>query len=736
MDARRPRRLVGALGALAAALAALGGGAATPAAGHSACAPRRPSPAYVRRVERALAAGRDVFGEALLAAPEGPSLAAARRDLAPILYAGHVPGRRAVPLTDSGVYYLAFGEPGTGVVRLHLADGSEILAGSVFGPRLRVGVGRDGREPYGSCLARLATPSLAGGYLPVLETRYLDADGVRYAQESFSAGSTSYLRLAVDARAAGAVVRLAASRGRPLVRVVPAGARATLLVGWRPPAGPVPVGPAAYAQARRGVVAFWRRTLAAGADVEVPDPVVEDAARATLVQNLTMGWRYSVGNPYAEFEYPESLDAAAVMGEYGFPATEASALEAALRRQPALYPNWEMGAKLLTTALDARLFGDGGVVARALPVLAGYLGVLARELGRSRLGLLRPERWTSDLPETGYALDGQAVVWQALRAIAPVFARSGRPQLAREALALAARLGAGLRTAVRRSERWLPDGSLYVPIELDRPEQPPAEVLRTRDGSYWNYELPYALASGLFPPGGRQATGVLRFYERHGSLLLGQIRVNAYALYASPRFPTSGTDDVYDLNLARFLADNHQAGRLDVTLYGQLAAGMTPGTFVAGEAASVAPIDGAYDRSTYLPPNSTANAAFLETLRLTLVHELDGADGEPDGLELADATPRRWLEPGRTIAVRDLPTSFGPIAYAIRVSADRVDVTLAVPRSPALRILRLALRLPGRRPLRAVTLDGEPYRRFDPGRETIDLSGRAGRLVLVARYAR
>ena len=45
---------------------------------------------------------------------------------------------------------------------------------------------RDGRERYGSCLSRLAAPRLADGFLPILETQYVDAAGNRYRQESFA----------------------------------------------------------------------------------------------------------------------------------------------------------------------------------------------------------------------------------------------------------------------------------------------------------------------------------------------------------------------------------------------------------------------------------------------------------------------------------------------------------------------------------------------------------------------
>ena len=272
---------------------------------------------------------------------------------------------------------------------------------------------------------------------------------------------------------------------------------------------------------------------------------------------------------------------------------------------------------------------------------------------------------------------------------------------------------------------------MFIPVRLGAGDAPPSMACQSRAGSYWNLVVPYVLASGLISPGSRQAQGALAYLETHCTLLLGQVRNDAYSLATNPRLP-GGTDDVYMLDLARFLADNDQAGRLQVGLYGQLAAGMTPGTFVSGETATLAPVAGGYYRSMYLPPNSAANAAFLETLKLTLVHEVDGASGTPDGLELCHSVPQSWLRPGRTISVRAAPTSFGRLSYSITTLPHLVRVTLNVPRSPALKTLRL--RLPGIRAIRAVELDGHPFSRVDPKTETIDLSGRSGVVTLAVRY--
>jgi hypothetical protein len=283
----------------------------------------------------------------------------------------------------------------------------------------------------------------------------------------------------------------------------------------------------------------------------------------------------------------------------------------------------------------------------------------------------------------------------------------------------------------------LADGSLFLPARLLDGERPYDSVTQERLGSYWNLVVPYALASGFFAPGSTEARGALGYLLRHGSRLLGLVRAGGYALYgrdAPP--PVSGTDEVYGINVARFLADNHQADQLVLSLYGDLAAGMTRGTYVAGEAASVAPLDGELYRSMYLPPNSAANAAFLETLRLMLVHETSDVNGRPSGLELAYSTPRAWLETGKRIAVTSAPTSFGPLSYSLARSSATVRISVDVPSRTQPRTLSIRLRLPQGDRLGRVELGGHRYGRVIATTGTIDLSGLRGRLELVAHLSR
>ena len=103
---------------------------------------------------------------------------------------------------------------------------------------------------------------------------------------------------------------------------VPAGERQTIYAEWLnapSDARYVHATAAAYDTARATVVSFWESKLAGGATFDVPEPAVQNAELGILTQLIAYGWRYSVGNPYEELSYAESLDAAEVAAEYGYP---------------------------------------------------------------------------------------------------------------------------------------------------------------------------------------------------------------------------------------------------------------------------------------------------------------------------------------------------------------------------------------------------------------------------------
>ena len=765
-------RLLAGAALVAVALTALlvGSGQARDAADR--CSRPTLQPGYVGTVVQALRAKEDIWGNELLAAPGGPTYAGAQRYLKPLLLAKAAQGES---LTASGVHYVPFSGPvgvrGAGSMALHVADGSQILAQRASGRSLTISVGDDGSERYGACLTRLATPRLADGYLPILETHYVDAEGVRYRQESFAtripqtSSLVSFVELGVDTEGseAGTRLRFTSSQaglnrsGDMLVRDgdtylafspggssekstvtfdVPAGTARTVYVAvLNSPAAArsLKLDRATFESAKEALTRFWERRLTEGATIEVPEKRVLDAYRSLAIQNLALTWRYSVGNPYQQFSFPEGVDVAQVLSTHGFRDVARTILLKSFTTPLTRYRNWKMGQKLVGSALYFRLYRDGAYIEQVTPILRAYMTELGGQIRASRRGILDRERFSSDIKDSVYGLHSQAVVWQGLRSMASVWTATGHGALAAEAQSLSTRLGTGLRAAVRASQQRLQDGSLFVPARLFDPEKPYESVTESRAGGYWNLVTPYAFASGLFTPGSAQANGVLRYMHLHGSRLLGLVRAGAYSLYGlEPVYPVSGTNPVYGLNVARFLADNDRPDQLVLSLYGQLATGMAHGTFVSGEGLSVAPLRGEASRSMYLSPNGASNGSFLETLRLLLVHERRTGDGEPHGLELAYATPQAWLSPGKRIVVRTAPTSFGPVSFTIESFEGRLRVSVDVPRRLSPERLKLRLRLPRGSRIAGITLGGRPYTRFDGRTGTIDLSGRTGHVEFVA----
>jgi len=733
------------------------------------CASIPLDPAYAGSVGNALRERRDVWGDTLLRSPTGPTYDGVRRLLHPLLLVGRPAGLKPTRLTDSGVYYLPFGQPkGTGgadAVQLHVADGSQIVSGIVNGTRLTVSVGAGGSERYGFCLSRLEAPRLGGGYLPILETSYVDADGVRYRQESFAAripqtrALVSFVRLSVDPR--GTRVRTAYLHFTPSVghlrrvgRQLRQGKRARLVfsrggrfdgqsvlfpahgpkvvyVAWLDqPArtGRVRLGRKSYERAKASVAAYWARRLAAGAELVVPEQRVYDAERNLLIQNMLLSWRYSLGNSYERFSW-ELMDVAETMGAYRFRGIERTILAASLGA-PSYFPNRAAGERMSGSADYFRRFGDRGFVERVTPLFRHEVASFGSQLTASRVGLLRRERYGADIVRPIYGLHAQALALQGLRAIAGVWMATHHPRLAYEATRVAERLEAGLRAAVTAGRTTLPDGSLFVPISLvDRAERPYDSLSASKRGSYWNLVMPYVLASGFFRPGGPEATGLLAYMLNHGSRFLGLLRFSPHTGVTNPGYQTPGSDDVYGTNVARFLADMDQPDQLVLSLYGKLGAGMTENTFVAGEGSTIAPVAGQYYRSMHRPPNSANNAFFLEALRLMLVHETTDASGAPRGLDLAFATPRAWLQPGKRIEVRGMQTSFGRLSYSLAAGTDAVRVVLDIPERLA-GPLRLRLRLPPGVRVGGASADGGRIESF-VDHETLDLSGLRGHVELV-----
>lgn len=714
-------------------------------------------------VAYALRQNPDHWGTQLLARPEGPTFSAVRALLGPADIAStyvtesgwyYLPMTAAVPDPATWLERRDFS--------IHVADGSQLTSQWCWAdfPDQRLWVTFEvgsAHEVFGSAVGRLAAPRLAGGFLPVLDNGYTDTDRTRWERRSFAArvpataslvsfvsftahrgraGSAGFdgpgrtiLRLylhapgAADLRFAdgqltdGTNAYLASSApgtwSAPNLDIpldLTDGSATVYLAVLNTPA-PAPslvAGRSAHDSAFGQVSGYWTGVVGAGARVDVPEPYAVDALRNLLVQNLVMGWQQAVANGYETTDpsfafVPEVSTSVGALGDFGFLTKFRDNLTQILAKgQGDSFPNWEHGIKMQSAAAYTLLSNDPTYLRANLDTFTGWLADFAAQRAADPHGLLAKERIASDLPAAAYGVHHQSDAWRGLRDLAVALDAIGEHDTAARFRAEADGLRAALTAAIAASASDLPDGSRYVPLSLLDPAAPPPyeRIAANRDGGYWNLLIPYALATGILPPGGADARAALRYVTDHGGLFLGLTRFNEPGIdppgvcETGPIPPFSagvsgydapGVDEQYAYSFLKFLGDNDQADLLVLAFYGKLAGDLTPSTFVCGEGTTLwaCPDLPPGSRSQWFPPLSANNATYLRALRELLVHEDRDDDGVPTRLHLAPATPRPWLADGRRVAVDGLPTLFGPVTYAIKSTVDQGTLTATVTPPPA-----------------------------------------------------
>jgi hypothetical protein len=723
---------------------------------------------YAKRLNAVLREGRDVWGEALIA-QGGATYDTIKDYLRPLFYSTGYTNETL------GVHNLLWGlDGGEPPYIIPVADGSRIVADRYDYPNdFEIFVGAEGSDPYGRDVDRLTQPALEGGYYPILQTAYEDEAGNRYSQESFASPLDNAEGLAAFVRVS---IRPASVERRPVVRFVRGTAEsrfvasetltreglesrwtagddsATCTVIWHP-SRVLDIDGAKvsdlYDRKKREWKAYWDSLLAQGAHFDVPEQLVMDAQRNLLIQNLIMRWRYSLGAVvyHDSFYQPESSDAVATLGLYGYASAHRDGLDYLVdqTKGAAYYANWERGEKLTHAAHYFHLTHDKAFIERLTPKYEAFCEEFRRQIEADPNGLLQKERQCGDIPQISYFVWHQVLGWRGMRDLALIWKEIGREDLYERYYPVSEGLRSSIARALETSQTEMPDGTLFIPrmVLEDAPVEAP--VTETRLGSYWNLCMPYAFASGFWDPRGEDLDRIIGFMRNHGSFLLGLLRFNYYptpiGTYREnglPGYYTTGFDNVYLPDYLQLVADRDEADHLILSFYGKLAHAQTRGTFVSGEGETVGERPGEYYRSCYGTPCSANNNAFLLPLRLMLVRESFNLEtGLPENLYLAHATPREWLEDGKTIQVTNAPTCFGPVSYRLdsHLSENRIDASISLPsRNPATNTY-LKFRAPSGHSIQTVYIGGKPHARFDPTSEVIDLSGMMGDLEVSITYA-
>lgn len=736
-------------------IAALAVVIAAPALGQS------PSTRTLPTVQEMIAAPTDVWFEAAMRQPSGPNYEFFRDLLPPLRYVNtafrHYPIMLSAPLS-------------AGKARL-ISNGSAINARANKKPMWReigspvtFAVG-DPPTTFGHKVENLDGPRYLQGYLPIVQMTYRHG-GAAYEEEVFAPVEREladhgvlYVRFNLKGTSSGRIAaRLSTSASldvadgairdakqqtlivfdpdwhwdassRTLATTFSQQRSAVMAVFTRPTTSSIArLSLKTYEEHRLACVKTWQELLARGTQLEVPEPLVNDAWRSLIVGNfmIAVGDRmnYSAGNAYDHLYESECGDSVRSLMLYGFTDEARRMVGPLLDFQRKATQFQVAGLKLTLLSHYYWVTRDAEYVRAKRPVWKPVADFILNNRDPSN-GLMGRDNYAGDIAQQVFSLKSSALCWQGLRDIAAVLDDLGEKAEADSIAREARSLRTAILSAVEKSE-WRKTSPPFIPMALLADEMPYDPITATRMGSYYNLITPYVIGTGIFGYGSPREEWLMGYLQQHGGIAMGMIRCQPH----QGEFDKEpGLDDLYGIRytLAQLRRDEREQAL--VTFYGKLAQGLTRDTFIGGEGTRFRHGD-QYGRSMYLPPNSTSNAMFLLTLRYLLIQDWDlNQDGKPDTLRLLYAIPSRWLKDGSSLKIERAPTMFGEISMEVEshLKAGEVVVRItAPPRSPD----HVSLRLPLSSGWKAVSASIDSTALPLAKNATVDLTGRRGPFTL------
>lgn len=670
---------------------------------------------------KAILSGTDYFGEQAMKQPNGPSYEFFAKLMPPLRYVD----------TPFKHYPIVLSPPCSKVKARFISNGSAInaLARQMnwvgeTGVPVNFFLGEYGWR-FGDDLHDLDGPRYDKGYLPIVQNRYRRGEAVA-SQEAFCSVDPAYAEHGlVLVRFAGkgkliAQIELNAGSILPfkdgVVRDPDGGAILWTGDGWnwqpgaqrlwttltpdkpvylavftKPMTDQLPKLDAAVYDAQRTKCAqLWDAELAKGMQVEVPEPYVNDAWRSLVIGTLELmhGDRvyYSMGNQYAKMYVGEGGDAIKALTLWGQTDVARRLLAPLMDYQRTDLLFHQAGKKLQLLSDYYWLTHDKSWFDEQKDRVAVQVNRLVD--GREQdTGLAPKESYCGDIHTQVYSLNSNANGWSGLHHFSAALDDMGDNAQAQKLESSAKEWEPHLRDAVQRSVRK--DVSpTFVPMALFGEEKPYHPLTGTRLGGYWDLVAPYVLACGFFPYDSQESRWITNYLEQNGGLMMGMVRTHPETGFWAV---DQNIDDLYTLRYTLTLLQRDEVERALVSFYGKLAQGFTRDTFIGGEGSCPLPLD-EFGRQFYLPPNSASNAFFLSMLRNLMVQDWDmDGDARPETLRLMYATPKRWLEDGKTIRIERTPTAFGEISVVMQSHLSTGEITaevMAPERTPARMLLR------------------------------------------------
>ena len=715
----------------------------------------QPSPNTVATLEQVLAAKQDLWGLAAMKQTNGASFEFFANLLPPLRYVNvkfrHYPIVLCAPGSINKARLVSNGSAINACV--------ELKTWKETGTPVLFFVGKQ-KVPFGENIKALNGPYLKDGYLPVIQIDYTQ-DEVTYGEETFASvdwtdntvlftqfnlkeGISGTVTTRIDSKAPLKIIdnTVCDSLGRMVVSFsgtwkwnpeqktlttqLSKGSKATLAMASVPMSLPASTNMAtSYDAQKKKCIGKWETLLAGAMRVEVPEPIVNAAWKSTIVGSFQLlkgnDLNYSAGNLYETMYEAECGDAVRALLLWGLKT------ECRKMIMPLLNYGNNPGIKFHDASFKLQLLAhyywlnhDSEFMRELKPSWSRNIQILSTERDEAT-GLLPKETYCGDEKQKVYSLNSNANAWCGLRDFASVLRQIGEQEEAARVSKTAETLHQFILAAVEKSE-FKDVQPIFMPIALFGEEKPYDILTSTRRGSYWNLIIPYVIGSKIFSGTEREAA-MLRYLEEHGGICMGMIRFHQHSgLFANE----DGLDDLYTLRYTDALLRRDETERALVSFYGKLAQGMTRDTYLSAEGTSLRPLD-EFGRPMYMPPTCSGSALFLWQLRSMLVQDYDlDNNGEPETLRLLFATPRRWLENGKTISVEHAPTSFGEVSIRVKskLASGEVTARINMPEKNAAKYTLLRIRLPEGWQIKSAQVGSKSLKVDDAG--TVDVSNLKG----------
>lgn len=491
-----------------------------------------------------------------------------------------------------------------------------------------------------------------------------------------------------------------------------------------------------YTTAKQKTVKYWEQWLSAGALFKVPEQKVNDLYRASLWHSLILP-RHTINDnakqhmdlPYANTAYGQKnadwpINQAVyvdymVYGLRGYDkvATDEMAAMFQSQQQPdgriGGFANWGVYSpgQLYTIAQNYLLSQNRQQFDRLLPQSLKTLDWCLSQINKANAGINKTGLILGPLNDLTHAerewAFTQAYYVAGLQQFSKALAVYGHPR-ANEVALIAAKMKSDVVQEFSRSSVKSP-------------------VVQLADGTWSNYVptdamTPRRMMEQWYPTDvdcGPLHLSRLGVFEPHSWLTTAMLHDHEDNLFLQNK--GAANEPVYVQQGNTYLLRDDAKGVIR-SFYSLMACGFSHEQLTS--------LEHRWAWGQYYGPPST-DGAWFELYRRMLINELGN-----DTLMIGQAAPREWLQSGKQVEVKNAPTYFGPVSLTIDgQSGNELKAIVELSNRNPPKQLLVRLRQPDEKPIRSVTVNGQPWKNFDVKKEYISIPNpSATTYVISAKY--